>query len=596
MRTIIYARYSSENQREASIEDQIRICQARADREGWQVVGSFTDQALSGATTLRAGYQGLLTAVRSGNVDIVLAESLDRFSRDLEHIASFYKQCVFNNVVIHTLSEGIVSELHVGFKGLMGSMFLKDLADKTRRGLEGRIHAGRCTGSPAFGYSVVKKLADNGELDRGLRAIDPDQAAVVRRIFRDFVAGVSPLGIARALNGEGIKGPGGGIWYDSSIRGRAKRGDGILRNELYAGRNVWRRRVNLKNPISGARVRREAAPETFINAPVPHLRIIDEGLWQAAQVRLAAEAAAPTAPGAKGDHAFWDRRHPKHLLSGKIACGVCGRLFATLGKDYLGCVAAKHHVCGNNHRVRRQVVEAQVLGILNTQLMRPDLVEAFVAAFNEECGHLVVELHARAHSRQRERATLDRKIANLVEAIGDGQTSAAIMAKIQELEAVRAGLGEAGLDEAQPLPVLDPGMGLTYATRMAELSAALQKGDDPEGLEIARGLIDRVLIHPGETDDDPPGVELIGELISLLKVAGVGGTGTAAKVGQADQNPVLDLFVCSVKADPGAKPLALLAFPSPASSGEEFVELAAAALDEGPGGFDDEGGHAAAGF
>ena len=99
-------------------------------------------------------------------------------------------------------------------------------------------------------------------------------------------------------------------------------------------------------------------------------------------------------------------------------------------------------------------------------------------------------------------------------------------------------------------------MGATYASRMAELTVALQSGHDPEGLEIARGRIDRVLIHPGETYDDPPGVELIGELITLLKVAGVGGT--EAQVGPADQNPVLDLFVRSVKADPGAKPLAFL--------------------------------------
>jgi site-specific DNA recombinase len=78
----------------------------------------------------------------------VLAESLDRFSRDLEHIASFHKQCIFNQVRIYTLGEGDISELHIGLKGTMGAMYLKDLADKTRRGLEGRIQAGRCTGSP----------------------------------------------------------------------------------------------------------------------------------------------------------------------------------------------------------------------------------------------------------------------------------------------------------------------------------------------------------------------------------------------------------------------------------------------------------------
>ena len=96
---------------------------------------------------LRPGYQALLTAIRIGKVQVVLAESLDRFSRDLEHIASFHKQCVFHQVRIHTVSEGDISELHIGLKGTMGALYLKDLADKTRRGLEGRIRAGRCTGT-----------------------------------------------------------------------------------------------------------------------------------------------------------------------------------------------------------------------------------------------------------------------------------------------------------------------------------------------------------------------------------------------------------------------------------------------------------------
>jgi site-specific DNA recombinase len=74
MRVMIYARYSPENQREASIDDQLRICRAHAEREGWSVVACFTDPAVSGSTTLRPGYQALLGAMRSGGADVVLAE------------------------------------------------------------------------------------------------------------------------------------------------------------------------------------------------------------------------------------------------------------------------------------------------------------------------------------------------------------------------------------------------------------------------------------------------------------------------------------------------------------------------------------------
>jgi len=139
MRVVIYARYSSELQRVASIEDQLRVCRARAERESWTVAEVFSDAAISGATILRPGYQALLATLRRGGIDIVLAESLDRFSRDQEHIAAFYKQVEFAGVRIVTLAEGDISELHIGLKGTMGALYLKDLAQKTHRGIEGRV-------------------------------------------------------------------------------------------------------------------------------------------------------------------------------------------------------------------------------------------------------------------------------------------------------------------------------------------------------------------------------------------------------------------------------------------------------------------------
>ena len=223
MRVALYARYSTDRQRDSSIEDQIRVCRTRADNEGWLVIETYADHATSSATILRPGYQALIAVLRSGDIDVVLAESLDRFSRDLEHIASFFEQRTFHKVRIVTLAEGDISELHIGLKGTMGALFLKDLADKTRRGLEGRVHLGRHTDGPAYGYSVVRKLKDSGEPDRGLRAIDPEQAVVVRRIFEAYAAGAGPRRIARTLNAEGIKGPGGGVWFSSMVHGRAVR-------------------------------------------------------------------------------------------------------------------------------------------------------------------------------------------------------------------------------------------------------------------------------------------------------------------------------------------------------------------------------------
>ena len=78
IRTVIYARYSSDQQRDASIEDQIRLCRERAEREGWTVINCYTDHAISGASLMRPGIQMLMQDGAAGKFDIVLAEDLDR--------------------------------------------------------------------------------------------------------------------------------------------------------------------------------------------------------------------------------------------------------------------------------------------------------------------------------------------------------------------------------------------------------------------------------------------------------------------------------------------------------------------------------------
>ena len=116
MCAVIYARFSSDNQRDASNDDQIRICQERIAREGWQLVQVYRDAALSGASTLRPGYQALLEGVRNGEFNVVLAEALDRLSRDQEDVAALFKRLRFAGIMLVTLSEGEINELHVGFR------------------------------------------------------------------------------------------------------------------------------------------------------------------------------------------------------------------------------------------------------------------------------------------------------------------------------------------------------------------------------------------------------------------------------------------------------------------------------------------------
>jgi DNA invertase Pin-like site-specific DNA recombinase len=138
----------------------------------------------------------------SRRFDVVLAESLDRFSRDQEDTAGLFKRLTFAGVSIVTLAEGDITHLHIGFKGTMNALFLKDLTEKTHRGLRGRIEDGKSAGGLCYGYRVVKAL-NGGMVTTGEREIEPGEAAVVERMFREFIAGVSPKQIAKNLNREG---------------------------------------------------------------------------------------------------------------------------------------------------------------------------------------------------------------------------------------------------------------------------------------------------------------------------------------------------------------------------------------------------------
>jgi site-specific DNA recombinase len=237
---------ASENQRDASIDDQIRVCEAFIAARGWQLSNTYTDRASSGASSIRPGYQKLVEDSRSGALEVVVAESLDRLSRDQADTATLFKVLSFQGIQIVTVAEGVITELHVGLKGTMNALFLKDLAQKTRRGLEGRVRQGRSGGGLCFGYDLV-----SGET--GARRINEAEAGIVRRIFREYAAGRSARAIAKRLNRDGIAGPQGREWRDTAIRGHATRGTGILNNELYIGRLVWNRLTYKKDPSTGRR-------------------------------------------------------------------------------------------------------------------------------------------------------------------------------------------------------------------------------------------------------------------------------------------------------------------------------------------------------
>jgi site-specific DNA recombinase len=104
MRAAIYARFSTTLQREASIDDQLRLCRERVAREGWCETVTFSDRGVSGSSMIRPGLQDLMLAAAAGKFDLLVTEALDRLSRDQADVATIYKRLTFAGVSIVTLA------------------------------------------------------------------------------------------------------------------------------------------------------------------------------------------------------------------------------------------------------------------------------------------------------------------------------------------------------------------------------------------------------------------------------------------------------------------------------------------------------------
>ncbi|MFT4250995.1 MAG: recombinase family protein [Caulobacter sp.] len=520
-RVAVYARYSDEKQSPNSIEDQVRVCRLHSDKQGWQVVEVYSDAAISGSTViLRPGVRALLRDAMAGRFDLVLAEAMDRLSRDQADIASVFKRMQFAGVPIFTLSEGEVSELHVGLKGTMNALFLKELAAKTHRGLRGRVEAGKASGNKCYGYRVVREIDAAGKVTTGERAIIPGEAEVIRGIFADYVAGKSPRQMAFDLNAAGVPAPRGGAWTEQTIRGKSNKHTGILNQALYVGRMIWNRAKDLRDPDTGS-VHRRANPESeWVHVDVPHMRIVEDAVWEAAKARQQAFSRVyeeAVAKGARGFTAAAAARRPATLLSGLVVCGACGGSYARRGNERLACTG---HVrgtgCVNGATILAERLEARVLVGLKERLLTPEVAAEAMRAFIEETNRLN---HLRRANEASDRARLEksrRAIAGIVSAIEDGGYSRPLMARLKELEGdvetIEAALAQAPRD----IPDVHPNVADLYRRKVERLTEALNDPADRTFAATAlRGLIEKIVVTPtgkrGGLD-----IRLFGDLETIL--------------------------------------------------------------------------------
>lgn len=354
------------------------------------------------------------------------------------------------------------------------------------------------------------------------REIDDAQAEVVRQIFNWYANGGSPRWIAGELNRRGVPAPGAsykrkkrttlhGTWSPSVLHGDPKIGTGLLHNELYIGHLIWNRRDWVRDPDTNRKVPRLRPQAEWIEKDLPHLRIIDQALWDRVQTR---QQSRP--PMRKATPPM----NVKYLLSGLLKCGVCGSSFVMAGVHHYACAGyLNRRQCTNRIRVRRELVETKCLDGLRRDLLTPERVTLFV----KETTRLWAE-RQHAHGSQRvvaqmRLAVVEQELANLLTAIKAGLLTATTKAELLTLEAEQTRLRQTVAARQTEVVSLLPRLTERYAAVVNHLSALPSRGLGPMREQI-RELVGEIRLVP--TANGTLDAHLVGRYEGLLNLA-VGG-------------------------------------------------------------------------
>lgn len=429
-RIAIYARYSSDLQNPSSVEDQIALCR-RLACEQFGVEGErllvYSDAAITGATMARPDVRRLLADAALGRFNLVVAEGLDRVSRTLRDIAGIYEMLRFHGIGMWTAHEGHITKLHVALKGVMNELYLDDMGDKMRRGQSARIAAGFALASCPYGYRIKRGVVDErGRTVNGVREIHPEEAAVVRRIFREYAAGRGLTTIIRGLNADGIPGIHGRPWLRRSLSGRAILDEGILRNEIYIGRLIYNKRTTLRDPITGKKRYKLQPKDSWTRVEVPHLRIVDDNLWRAVRDRM--EKISRPNPS-KRKLPVNMVVHNQHALTGWVRCGVCGGGKTIANASRYVCSSNRfERVCRNSRGTREPVLlDAVFAALLQRVSSGPDFRPQLVRVFAQQMD--------RSEQLRTEATDIAQQIERYLDAIGAGVEKDKAIVRILDLQA-----------------------------------------------------------------------------------------------------------------------------------------------------------------
>jgi site-specific DNA recombinase len=547
MRVALYARYSSEHQKESSIIDQNRNCEQRAAREGWTITARYEDKAISGTTAERPGYQQLLTDAKAKQFDVVLVDDFSRLSRDSSESEQTRRRLIHWGIRLIGVSDGIDTntknhEMLSGIKGVMNQAFISDLKDKISRGMVGKALKGYHLGGRTYGYKLVPELDPTRKDPYGQPArigtklaIDEDQAAWVRWIFARYADGMSPHKIVGELNRQHVPAPGATYrrastrapgWSIACIQGSPRLGTGFLNHQLYRGQAMWNRKRGEKDPDSQRKTQVPRDRTDWIETAAPHLRIIDDELWNRVQARRTGISQGVQALRQVHSRANSTGRNPKYLFSGLLVCGMCGGKFVICSTHMYVCSTWRTRgetVCANALRVPRKLAESALLAAIQKDLFTPEGLDVF----KQEIIRLLA-LHRRTRRPDVAKATarlqdIEREIAALITAIKQGIFSTSTKAELDRLEAEQTALTQTikGRNKLhEKVVAFLPNMEQRFKAMIDDLVAVTQPEVD-KVRNILRELVgQQIRLHPTSDGADRfLTAELSGDYEGLLTLA-----------------------------------------------------------------------------
>ena len=456
LRCAAYCRYSTDRQNPLSIEDQLRKCREFADQQGWKCLDNhiYTDAAVSGTTDDRIGLRRLLEAASQSQkpFDVVLVDDTSRLSRKLRDSLRIFDQLTFANVRLVFVSQGIDSdseqaEVLLATHGIVDSLYIRELAKKVFRGVEGRILKGLHAGGRCFGYDnqpiedPMRKDTYGRPVINGVRlVVNEAQAETVRRIYTLYADGYSLKRITKLFNAEGVRSPQpqqGRIsqsWCPTSIRE-------ILHNDRYRGVVIWGKTKKLRSPNTGKRIYRRRPESEWVIVQAPEQRIVSDELWAAVKQRLKQVRVLYGNDGRKAGLLRAQAMNSPYLFSGLLKCGLCGaNMNIVSGRGQrrhasYGCpLNAQRGVCSNSLSIRRDVLEGTLLEKLQATVLTPEVVEYTLDRFEKELVKAFDSLGENLGQMRRRKAKLEEEIRNLARAIAEGHYSPSFMGEIADRE------------------------------------------------------------------------------------------------------------------------------------------------------------------